>query len=191
MQNNDIVKQINTYAMQNGLILGGFGIVSLFVLRWSFSMPSLSFLFTLMLFGSFVLAAKLTFKIRNEIAGKDGIFNFFQGFLHTFFMGFYASVLIAVFVFVYLRYFDYGAIFAAYGHSIDTPEMRQYLMQSGVDAQIAEMTGEHGVQGLVHALQCLGAATYASMSLYSSIIIGPLVSIIIGLLCRCSNKTSV
>ncbi len=114
----------------------------------------------------------------------DGTFGFARGFLHALFMGFYASIWVALAVFVYLQYFDNGSIFAAYGHSLETPEMQQYLLQSGVGAQFDSISGGKGAQGIVDAMQSLGAATYASMSLYLSMIFGPVISTVIGLIAR-------
>lgn len=181
MQNNETIGSINTSAMKKGACLGLFGIASLVVFKWSFTLPLLSSLFTLMVLASPVLAALLTMRYRNESTEK---FDFMKGFLHTLFMGFYASIWVAVVVFVYLQYFDHGTIFVAYGQSIDTPEIHQYLMQSGIDAQLYELSGAHGVQGLVSALQSMGAATYASMPLYSAMFFGPIISVIVGVICR-------
>ena len=184
MQNNENVKQINAFAMRNGIVLGLFGILSLVVFKWSFSVPFCSTLFGVMLLCSPILATYQTIRFRQSIAGEVSEFGFMRGFLHALFTGFYASVWVALFTFVYLQYFDHGSIFAAYGHSLDTPEMKTYLQQSGMNAQLSQLTGRSGVQGLVEAMQSLGATTYASLSLYSSIIFGPVIAAVIGLITR-------
>lgn len=181
MQKGENFRQINAYAMRNGIVLGLFGVATLAVFKWSLSIPFMSGLFMLMLFAHPVLVIILTMRFRNETIGD---FDFVKGFLHTLFVGFYASVWVSVAVFVYLQYFDYGTIFAAYGRSIDTPETQQYLVQSGLNAQLSELSGRSGVQGLVDSLQSIGAATYAAMPLYLSVILDPFFSIIIGLICR-------
>ncbi len=184
MQNNDNVKQINAFAMRNGIVLGLFGILSLVVLKWSFSIPFCSTLFGVMLLCSPVLATYQTVRFRQAIASEISDFGFMRGFLHALLTGFYASVWVALFTFVYLQYFDHGSIFEAYGHSLNTPEMKTYLRQSGIDAQLAQMTGKGGVRGLVEAMQSLGASTYASFSLYCSLIFGPVIAAVIGLITR-------
>ena len=183
-QNSELVKEINNYAMRNGIVLGVFGILSLLVFKWSFTLPAFSTLFGVMLLGGPVLGAYLTIKFRNDVEGTDGAFSFARGFLHALFMGFYASIWVALAVFVYLQYFDNGSIFAAYGKSLETPEMQQYLQQSGVEAQFDAISGGKGVQGAVDAMQSLGSATYASISLYLSMVLGPVISAVIGLLVR-------
>lgn len=183
-QNSELVREINNYAMRNGMVLGLFGIVSLLIFKWSFALPAFSTLFGIMLLGSPVLGAYLTIKFRNDVVGSDGTFGFARGFLHALFMGVYASIWVALAVFVYLQYFDNGSIFAAYGHSLETPEMQQYLLQSGVGAQFDSLSGGKGAQGIADVMQSLGAATYASMSLYLSMIFGPVISTVIGLIAR-------
>ncbi|EJX03451.1 hypothetical protein, membrane, partial [gut metagenome] len=111
--NNEIIREVNQYAMQNGIVLGLFGIASLAVFKWSFYHPFFSTLFMVMLIGSPVLGVFLTFKYRQASVGTDAPFGFARGFLHALFTGFYASIWVALFTFVYLNYFDHGTLFAA------------------------------------------------------------------------------
>ena len=184
MQKNYMVKELNASAMQCGVTLGLFGVLSLAVFKWSFTVPFFSTLFFVMLLAGPVLAAWQTMRFRNAVAGPSGGFTFLSGFLHSLFTGFYASVWVALVTFVYLQYFDNGAIFADYARSIDTPEMKQYLQQSGMNSEIMRMTGGEGVQGLADALRSIGAATYAAMSLYCALVFGPFIAVVIGLVCR-------
>ena len=63
MQNESIIKQVNDYAMQNGVILGLFGIATLTAFKWSLTMPFFGILFEVMLLGSPVFATILTFEV--------------------------------------------------------------------------------------------------------------------------------
>lgn len=184
-ENNSLrIGQINACSMQGGVVLGVFGILSLVVFRWSFVVPFLSTLFGVMLLATPVLATFLTLRYRNLNYGEREPFSFVHGFLYAVFTGFYASVWVALFTYVYLQFFDHGRIFADYAHSINTPEMKAYLMQSGLDAEISQLSGGHGVKGLVDAMQSVGAATYAAMSIYFALIFGPVISAVIGLVTR-------
>lgn len=184
MDNRENFRLINWHAMRNGITLGLFGILTLASFKWSLSMPFFSILFNVMIIASPILGGVLTFRFRKAVVGTEGPFSFMAGFLHTMFAGFYASIWIAVAVYVYLHYFDHGMIFAAYAQALDTPEMQQYLQLSGMNAQIEELTGTGGVQGLVDAMQAAGAAPYATFSIYSSLIIGPFISAVVGLMAR-------
>lgn len=184
MNKNDNFRLINTFSMRNGIVLGLFGILTLAAFRWSLSMPFFAALFNIMVLASPLLGGWLTFQFRKSVAANQDSFSFMSGFLHSLFMGFYASLWIALAVFVYLQYFDHGMIFAAYEQMLDTPEMSQYLQLSGINAQIEEMTENGGVHGMIEVMQSVGAAPYATFSIYMSLIFGPLISAIIGLLAR-------
>ncbi len=170
--------------MQNGIALGLFGILSLYVFKLSFAIPFCSTLFGVMLLGSPILATFLTLKFRNQLLEDASSFSFLSGFFHAFFMGVYASIWVAVATFVYLQYFDHGAIFDAYERSLDTPEMKIYLQQTGLGEQIKQMTGAEGAHGVAQLMENIGSASYAAMSIYFALFMGPIISAIIGLIAR-------
>lgn len=179
-----MIKQINNYAMQNGVVLGLFGIATLAAFKWSLSMPFMGVLFEIMLIASPVVATFLTIKYRKTVIAESESFSFTHGFLHALFTGFYASIWIALIVFIYLSYFDNGSIFAAYEQMLNTPATQEYLRQSGMNAQLMEITGESGIKGLTEAIQSIPPTTYAALFLYLPLIVGPFISAIIGLICR-------
>lgn len=182
MSSNDTIKYTNAYAMQDGVVLGLFACMTLVVFKWSLTHPFFSMLFTVMLLGGPVLTVMLTRKYRSQVVAPQEPFSFATGFMHALFVGFYASVWVTLFIFVYLRYFDHGTLFVAYANSLDTPEMKAWMQQSGMEAQINLVTEGQGVQGLVAAMQRVGAATYASLALYGAFLVGPFVAILSGLL---------
>lgn len=184
MDNRLPLGQINACAMQGGIVLGIFGMLSLVVFRWSLVIPFCSTLFAVMFIATPIVATFLTLRFRNLNYGVKSVFPFVHGFLYTLFTGFYASVWIALLVYVYLQYLDHGQIFTDYAHSIDTPEMQQYLRMSGMDVELSRISGLHGVKGLVSVMQSMGAATYAAMSIYFAMIFGPLISVVIALFSR-------
>ena len=170
--------------MQDGVVLGLFGIASLVVFKWSLTIPFLSTLFSVMIVATPVFATLLTMRLRNRYVKENNCFTFSNGFLHALFTGFYASLWVALFTFVYLQYFDHGTIFTLYGQAIDTPQMKLYLQQSGINSELSALSGEQGIQGVVAAMKGVGSATYAAMSLYCAIVFGPFIAAVIGLICR-------
>lgn len=184
MSTPETIRDINAAAMRGGVSLGLFGILTLFFFKCSFTIPFCSTLFGVMLLGAPVLATVLTLRHRGFVAGLTGAYPFLQGFLYALFMGFYASIWVAVAIYVYLQYFDQGKIFAAYAAQLDTPAVQAYLRETGMAAQLNEISGGRGAQGLAEMLQEVGAATYSALSLYMSFVIGPLISVFIGLICR-------
>lgn len=185
MQNNETLRQANAYAMQDGIVLGLWGIATMWVFKSSFSVPFFSTLFVAMFFCSPIMAAFQTLRYRRSVAGKDGSFAFSRGFLHALLTGFYASVWVSIAIFAYLQYFDHGRLFAAYAQSLQTPQMQAYLQQSGMALSLDAISGGKGAEGLANAMQAVGAANYAALSLYAALLLGPAISAVIGwIACR-------
>ena len=185
---NNTFQQTNAYAMQNGLWLGLWGWLSLVAFRYSFSSVLCSNLLMLMTLAGPVLGVVLTGRFRRSVAGADGAFTFGRGFTHTLFMGFYASIWVAVGIFVYLRYFDNGAIFSDYAAALSRPELQQALQESGLLEQLNAASGEGGLEGLPDALRAVGPAGYAAASLYMAMFATPLIALFAGAVCRRKGK---
>ena len=185
---NNTFQQTNAYAMQNGLWLGLWGWLSLVAFRYSFSSVLCSNLLMLMTLAGPVLGVVLTGRFRRNVAGADGAFTFGRGFTHTLFMGFYASIWVAVGIFVYLRYFDNGAIFSDYAAALSRPELQQALQESGLLEQLNAASGEGGLEGLPDALRSVGPAGYAAASLYMAMFATPLIALFAGAVCRRKGK---
>ena len=187
-QDYNAFQQTNAYAMQNGLWLGLWGWLSLVAFRYSFSSVLCSNLLMLMTLAGPVLGVVLTGRFRRSVAGTDGAFSFGRGFTHTLFMGFYASIWVAVGIFVYLRYFDNGAIFSDYAAALSRPELQQALQESGLLEQLNAASGEGGLEGLPDALRSVGPAGYAAASLYMAMFATPLIALFAGAVCRRKGK---
>lgn len=185
---NNTFQQTNAYAMQNGLWLGLWGWLSLVAFRYSFSSVLCSNLLMLMTLAGPVLGVVLTGRFRRSVAGANGAFSFGRGFTHTLFMGFYASIWVAVGIFVYLNYFDNGAIFSDYAAALSRPELQQALQESGLLEQLNAASGEGGLEGLPDALRSVGPAGYAAVSLYMAMFATPLIALFAGAVCRRKGK---
>lgn len=184
MAHNELLRPINNYAMQNGIVLGLFGIATLAVLGLSFTVPFFSTLYMVMAIGSPVFAAWLTLRVRRALTGESGPFSFLHAFLHTLLTGFYASLWIAVFIFVYLQYMDRGQFFDSYALSLQTPEMQAYLQQSGAGEQMRQTWGEDYVKEFTGVLRSFGAANYAALELYVTFFFAPVISAVVALFCK-------
>lgn len=183
-QTNNPFKFLNAWAMESGLALGVYGCASLAMFKWSLQFPAAGGLFTLMLAGGPVVAALLTRRMRSRSREPQAPFSFAEGFLHTLLTGLYASLWVALFIFVYLRYFDGGTLFALYANRLSTPEMANYLKESGMGAEIDALTGGGGVKALAESMQRIGAATYASLALYAAFVVSPAVGVVVGWIMR-------
>lgn len=183
MPTNDSFSLTNGFAMQYGAVLGLWRVAACAAFVFSFAYPGLSSLYLLMAVASPVLACLLTMRFRRHVV-PAGPFTFGQGFLHTLLMGLYACVWVALAVYVYLAYFDGGFFFDSYAVALRRPELVAELERSGLKEQLELATGGKGLEGLVDAMRAITPATYSAMVIYLNIIIAPLVSLIVALLCR-------
>ena len=100
--------------------------------------------------------------------------------LHSLLTGSYASIWIALVIFVYLSYFDMGRIFLDYGQMLCAPEMQQSLREAGMQPMIDALSAGHGAEGVAHTLQRIGVANYAFLPIYLRMLFGPLLPVLIG-----------
>lgn len=175
--------QINAFAMQNGVILGVWVLLLQLAMVASFTYEVLSLVSAFMMLFSPILLFLLTKSYRNSVAPK-GVFTITQGFLNTFLTSVYASVWVALIVYVYLSYFDNGYIFDAYIEYFNRPEVKDALsrneMQQQLNASLQGMTLEEVIEGL----RFIPPVTYAMMIFYLNLIVSPITSLFIGLFLR-------
>jgi len=181
-QNTNKFKQTNAFAMQYGVVLGIIGILSLCAMGLSFHISIFSFFSTLLTVGSPIVAALLTLRFRKAVMVETEGFSFGRGFLFTFMMGAYASIWVALFVFVYLAYIDNGAFFDAYEAMLTQPELVAEMRRSGVMEQLA--AAGTNLTDIVATMRGISPAQYAGMVIYLSILAAPVISAIIALIAR-------
>lgn len=172
--------QINAFAMQNGVILGIWVLLSQFAMVGSFTYDLLSLVSALMMLFSPILLFILTKFYRNSVA-PVGFFTVTQGFLNAFLTSVYASVWVSLLVYVYLTFFDNGYVFDAYIEYFNRPEVKEVLsqneMQQQLNASLQGMTLEEVIEGL----RFIPPVTYAMMIFYLNLIVSPIASLCIAL----------
>lgn len=173
-------KQLNAFAMQYGIALGAWGILSLVTTGVSLKITSLSLLSSIVTLASPVTAALLTSRFRKSTTTPEEGFTFGRAFLFVFTTGFYASVWIAAFVFLYLAYWDNGYIFNAYESLLSSPEYAGSMQQSG----LMNSLNANSVSDMIDAMRSISPAGYASSVIYMSFMTNPVISAIIALICR-------
>ena len=179
-ETQSILNTSNSYAMLHGIFLGIWGILSLVFNVLSLTQVWMQLPVMLFTLSSPFFACWLTFRFRREVAPlPTQSFSFTAGFLHTFFCGFYASLWIALFVYVYLRFLDGGYVFDLYEQILNAPDFQQALRASGMSATIEPMGG---VKGMVEQMRALPPSSYASTFFIYSLLLAPFFSLIIGAL---------
>ena len=172
--------QINAFAMQNGVILGIWVLLSQFAMVGSFTYEVLSLVSALMMLFSPILLFILTKSYRNSVA-PVGFFTVTQGFLNAFLTSVYASVWVSLLVYVYLTFFDNGYVFDAYIEYFNRPEVQEILAQKEMQAQLAIALQGMTIQEVVDGLRFIPPATYAGMIFYLNLLFSPVISLLIGL----------
>lgn len=168
--------QTNSWAMMHGLILGFWGVATLVVMLVSVMyFPMIGLLNDVMFIGSPILAYGLTKRFRKQVVG-DGTFTFGRAFSHTFLMGLYATIWVALSTYIYLAYIDGGRIFDAYELALQRPEVMAEVERMGMNAVWEEMGG---ATKMVNVMRAVGAAGYAGMTVYLSLLVAPVISAII------------
>lgn len=173
-------KQTNAFAMQNGLILGIFAIITQACFVIGLSTPFFSTIWLVMLFNIPIFSIFLTAKFRREVA-LDVPFSFSRGFTHTLLVVLYAGIWAGIAAYVYLAFFDNGYIFDAYQASLTSPENVKVLKESGLDAQIKEMTGGLTLPQLIDEMRNIGSGYYAASIVYCYLLTSPFFAILGGL----------
>lgn len=174
-------RQTNAYAMQNGIILGIWGIASQACYVGGLAQPALSTMWLVMLLGIPVVTWMLTLRFR-KIVGMDINFPFARGFMHAFLALLYCAVWAGVATFVYMQFFDNGFIFDQWAKAISSPEVTKMLDEAGYTAQINETMGGISPVDLVNELRHVGAGNWAAMVIYTYMLSSPIIAVIVGLL---------
>ena len=172
-ETQSILNTSNSYAMLHGIFLGIWGILSLVFNVLSLTQEWMQLPVMLFTLSSPFFACWLTFRFRREVAPcPTQNFSFTAGFLHTFFCGFYASLWVALFVYIYLRFLDGGYVFDIYEQLLNSPDFQQALRASG--------SSVGGVREMIKLMRELPPSSYASAFFIYSLLLAPFFSLIIG-----------
>ena len=85
--------------------------------------------FVLMVISPFFVCKRLG-KFRDE--GRGGIISMSRGWMYSIYVFFYASILLALALYVYFAYIDQGYLMLMFTQALSSPEMKQMLEQSGL-----------------------------------------------------------
>lgn len=181
-QTPSTLRQANAYAMQYGLILGLIGILGLVVSGISISVPALSLFGTLIAVGSTVVAAFLTTRFRKATTTSESGFGFGRAFTFTFIMGVYATLIVGMFVYIYMAFIDGGYLVNAYERLLTQPEAVAEMRRSGVQDNLA-MSGM-SINDLLDTMRAIPPIQYASSFIFTGIVAAPFISAVIALLVR-------
>ena len=180
--------QTNAYAMQYGVMLGLVCIGAFAVFMGTFAYAVLSTLALLLCVAVPVLACLFTLRFRDEVSGRTEAFGFARGFLHTLLMMFYASIWLALAVYIYFAYIDGGFFVDAYVATLRSPEVQSVFEQN---AELRELYGNVGTEELERAIEQLrgvSPAHFAAASVYLNMMTAPVLALFVGLVARRGHR---
>ena len=184
MEQKDNLKDVNSYAMTHGVVLGAWGVATFLISILALSRPLFSFTADFQLILSPFLATALTIRYRQKTTAAGEGFSFRRGYLHTLLMGLYACVWIALSVYIYLRFFDGGAAFDALAAQMSQPEnaaLFEQLEGLGYMEEIYSATGAKNMSEVVDVLRELSPANYAGMVVSTTLLTAPVIAALIAL----------
>ena len=166
--------------MQNGIILGIYGILTFAIFIAGLSSPLLS-TFNMVLTLNFpVFAIFLTARFRRTVA-PNFRFSFARGFTHTLLCVLYAGIWVSIATFVYFQFIDNGHMTDIFQQRINSPEFVELMKQTNYDSIIKQSSNGASLQEIIEMLRNTSAASYAGLTMYIFILSAPLISILGGL----------
>lgn len=181
---NNGFRQTNAYAMQNGVLLGLVALAAFAAFVCSFAYPVFSSVSLLLMLGSPVVAVCLTLRFRGAVAGKSGPFSYSRGFSHTFLAILYASVWLAVGVYVYFAYIDGGFFVDSYLSVLQRPEIQEGLKSNPLWQQVLRPAGVQELEEIAGMMRSVGPANYSALMVYLGLVGGLPCAVVAGMVCR-------
>lgn len=185
---NTLFAQANSFAMLHGLYFGLVGVFSVALMRLSFSYEWTGMLAYLVVLASPIVAIRLTRRFRDEVMVPELGFSFARAYIHALLMGFYAGIIVAVAVAVYMTWFDHGSTFDAYEALLTRPDVVAQMKASGMDKQFELASGGKTMVQIVGELREVPPANYAASLIYMNLFAAPVLSLVVAAFCRKSPQ---
>lgn len=166
--------QVKAFARQYGLILAGLWIASFLSIMLMPGTP----LGKLLAMATPFLVGYLLIRFRNY--ALDGVISFRRGLALSVYTFFYASLIFAVFQYVYFRYLDHGTMMNMLLSSVNILE--PVYTANGMSKQELDMG--------VAAIQQLSPIELALVFMMQNLLFGVILSVPIALVCRRSSSSA-
>lgn len=181
---NTLFAQANSFAMLHGLYFGLLGILSLVFFRIGITHLWSTWLGYLVVLISPIVAILLTRRFRHAVMPPATDFSFGRAYVHSLLMGFYSGFIVAAFVAVYMNWFDHGGTFDAYQAMLAQPDIAAQMEISGMNAQVALMTGGKTMHQVVEEMREIPPAHYAASLIYMNLFVAPVLSLVVAAFTR-------
>lgn len=177
--------QANAFAMQHGIFMGIYLILTLAALVNGMVNPTLSLVSTALIVAYPFVIGRLTFSFRRTVAPTER-FTIFRGFMYALFTMLYAAIWTACIAYLYMRFFDNGYFVNTLLTAFSNPQMQELLKTNPAIADLETQSGM-SLTDIIRQMQNIAPSYYAEMILYMNIMFAPLTALIIGL-CTMRNQ---
>lgn len=164
-------RQTNAFALFDGLFFGIYCCVGLLGIVKGISSDTLSALGTMVTVSVPVLGCYFAHKFERQVRG-DAPVSYRRAYVYSFLIYFYASLIMAVFAFVYFQWIDSGNFVQNYMTIYNSPEMQDALSETGMTQTIDAAVRQNGFESFEDALKSIGPFDIASSVLNVNFLAG-------------------
>lgn len=171
--------QANAFAMQHGIFMGIYLIVTLATLVNGLLNPTASLISTALIVAYPFVIGRFTFSFRRTVAPTER-FTIFRGFMYALFTMLYAAIWAAIATYLYMQFFDNGYLVNTLLTAVSNPQTQELLKANPAFADMEAQTGM-SITDTIRQMQNISPAYYAETLLYMNITLAPITALIIGL----------
>lgn len=175
-------------AMRSGLLLGGWGVAGVFTVTYGLLYPTLTLLAYLLLFGAPVFAWWNTRRYTRNYFAEKGFVSFSTAFSFSSLMGIYAMLWVLVAVFFVVDDTGTGLFTKHLIAQIESEPFQAAMKQNEMFSELRRTTNGKEVQLLIESARSFHRADALTVVLFTNLLLNPLLSMIIGLLCSKSRQ---
>lgn len=186
MEQRDIFRQTNAFAMQYGALFGIQWIIGFTCFILCLQHPTLQAAYLVILFAVPFIGWYLVKTFRDRVT--EGFISFRRAFLFSLMTYFYATVLLAITAYIYFEFIDHGQFFAAYLEYLERPEVKQILNTPDMQLQMQTLFPENGLKGAVEMLQGLSSTVIVANIIDINIFMGLILSLLTALFVKRNKR---
>lgn len=169
-------RQANAFAMLDGLWFGlycCFGFLCVIKGMGSSTLGSLGTMVTLSVpvLGCF-FARKFERQVRDDAPVGYG-----KAYLYSILLYFYASLILAIFAFVYFNWFDHGVFAQNYIVALNSPEVREVMEQGNFNLMLGSASSQSGLETVEELVRSVTPVDMAAGLFNMNILIGLLLAL--------------
>lgn len=177
----------NANAMKQGLFFGLWWVVGFATAISCFSYPLMTVFAFFFFFTAPFVGGIQSYRFKLTAAGEP--YTLGQLYVHGVLLYLYASIWLAVAIYVYFAFLDGGAFFGAYLDYLHRPEVAAQLSTPVMQAELNRMTGGEGIDSLVQAMAATPPSVFAANAITTNVMVGFILALPTALVVRYLHVT--